>query len=109
VHVIVDLPAVRPPRLADRVVVENLAELRDFRELLSGAHATRLPRGVRLAHELDVRAIARLADLVRDAADGFPFWTFRLLADPPRCRLEITGTGRAGDLAYALFGELGRD
>jgi len=52
-----------------------------------------------------VRAIARLADLVRADADLLPFFGFRLLVDPPACWLEITGAGRAGEIARAAFGE----
>ena len=63
---------------------------------------------MRLVQRLDIRAIARLADLVREAADAFPFWSFRLLADPPECWLEVSGPGRAGELARAVFLELGR-
>jgi MerR family transcriptional regulator, copper efflux regulator len=109
VHVIVDLPAVRPARLAERVAVDELMEhVRDFRELLRGARRERLDDGVRLSLHLDVRTIARLADLVRAEADVFPFWSFRLLAAPPECVLEIGGEGRAGELARAVFGELAR-
>ena len=109
VHVIVDLPAVRPARLAERVTVDELMEhVRDFRELLRGARREPLHGGVRLALRLHVRAIARLADLVRAEADVFPFWRFRLLAEPPECVLEVGGEGRAGELAQAVFGELAR-
>lgn len=105
--VLVDLPAVRPARLADGLAVEDLRErVRDFRELLRGAACARLPHGVRLVLRLDLGAMARLADLARAEADATPFWTFRLLAEPPSCWLEVTGKGRAGDLARAVFGEL---
>jgi len=107
--VIVDLPAVRPARLAERVTVDELMEhVRDLRELLRGARRERLDDGVRLSLRLDVRTIARLADLVRADADVLPFWSFRLLAAPPECVLEIGGEGRAGELARAVFGELAR-
>ena len=109
VHVIVDLPAVRPARLAERVALDDLTEhVRDFRELLRGARCEPLGDGIRLSFRLDVRGIARLADLVRAEADLFPFWRFRLLAAPPDCMLEIGGEGRAGELAQAVFGELAR-
>ena len=106
-HVLVDLPAVRPARLAERLAAQTLGDyVRDLHEALRGARRERCSDGVRLVLRLDVRAIARLADLVRETADAFPFWSFRLLADPPACRLEVTGSGRAGDLARAVFGEL---
>jgi hypothetical protein len=109
VHVIVDLRAVRPARLADRVVVEELTEyVRDFREFLRGARAEWRADGVRLLLRLDVRTIARLAELLRAEADVFPFWSFRLLAEPPECVLEVSGEGRAGELARTVFGELAR-
>ncbi len=76
-NVLVDLPPVRPGRLADGVV------------------------------HMDVRGIARLADLVRGEADALPFFGFRLLAEPPACWLEVTGTGRAAEIARTVFGELG--
>ena len=106
-HVLVDLPAVRPARLAERLVVEDLNEyVRELRAPLRGARREPRQDGVRLVLRLDVRAIARLADLIRETADAFPFWSFRLLADPPACWLEVTGSGRAGELARAVFGEL---
>ena len=109
VHVIVHLSAVRPARLAERVAVDDLTEhVRDFRELVRGARCERLDDGIRLSLRLDVRTIARLADLVRAVADVFPFWSFRLLAAPPECVLEVGGEGRAGELARAVFGELAR-
>jgi hypothetical protein len=109
VNVIVDLQAVRPDRLADGVALEALtARVRDLRDLLRGARNERLPNGVRLLLHLDAPTIARLADLVRAEADALPFLGFRLMADPPACRLEVTGRGRAGELAQTLFGELAR-
>src|SRR5262245_52863610 len=109
VNVVVDLPAVRPGRLAERVRPEELADhVRELRELLRGTRQDPLADGIRLLLRLDVESIARLADLVRGAADALPFWGFRLLADPPECRLEVTGTARAGDLARAVFGEVAR-
>ena len=105
---IVDLPAVRPGRLADAVATEDLSEhVRELRAVLRGARAEPLPDGVRFVIRLDVRGIARLADLVRAQADALPFFGFRLLAEPPACWLEITGAGRAGEIARAAFGEVG--
>ena len=104
-NVIADLPAVRPGRLADGV--DLAAQVRELLPVLRGARAEQLPDGVRLVLRLDVRAIARLADLVRAEADALPFFGFRLLAEPPACWLEVTGAGRAGEIARALFGELG--
>ena len=75
--------------------------------MLRGARAEPLADGVRLVLRLDVRALARLADLVRAAADALPFFGFRLLAEPPACWLEVTGTGRAAEIARTVFGELG--
>ena len=107
-HVVVDLPAVRPARLADHVATEALDEhVRALRDLVRGAVAEPLPLGVRLVLHHDVATIARLADVVRAEADSFPFWSFRLLAEPPACWLEVTGTGRAGELARTVFGVLG--
>ncbi len=107
VTVVVDLPAVRPPRLAERLAAEDLTEhVRDLRDPLRGARSEPRPDGVRLVLWLDVRGLARLADLVRETADAFPFWSFRLLADLPACCLEVTAPGRAGELARAVFSEL---
>ena len=107
-NVIVDLPPVRPGRLADGVAAADLAEhVREFRAVLRGARAEELPEGVRLVLHMDVRGIARLADLVRGEADALPFFGFRLLAEPPACWLEVTGTGRAAEIARTVFGELG--
>ena len=108
-HVIVDLPAVRPGRLAEGVAAADLAEhVRALRTVLRGARAEPLPEGVRLVLTMDVREIARLADLVRTEADALPFFGFRVVADPPACWLEVTGAGRAAEIARAVFGELGR-
>ena len=107
-NVIVDLPAVRPGRLAVGVAAADLSEhVRAFHAALHGARAEPLPDGVRLVLRLDVRGIARLADLVRAEADALPFFGFRLLAEPPACWLEVTGAGRGGEIARAVFGELG--
>ena len=52
--VIVDLPAVRPARLALALVDEPLAdEARELRPYLRGAHVVDLPGGIRLAFELE--------------------------------------------------------
>jgi len=108
VNVIVDLPAVRPGRLADGVAAADLAEhVREFRAVLRDARAEPLPGGVRLVLSMDVRGIAGLADLVRAEADALPFFGFRVLADPPACWLEVTGTERAAEIARTVFGELG--
>jgi hypothetical protein len=104
---IVHLPAIRPARLVDRLPMEDLTgHVRDFRIVLRGARVEPIPGGIRLVLALDPQAIARVADLVRGSADGLPFWTFRLLADPPACWLEVSGAGRAGVLARAVFEEL---
>ena len=101
----VDLPAVRPGRLSAALAAEDLTEqVREFRDLLRGARAEELPAGVRLVVQLDVPGLARLAELVRSEADALPFWSFRVLADPPVCWLEVTGVGQAGRMARAVFG-----
>ncbi len=108
VTVFVDLKAIRPGRLAGGLAAEDLSgHVRELRELLRGATVEPLPAGVRLVLRHDVRTIARLAELVRAEADALPFWSFRVLADPPACWLEVTGTGRAAEMARAVFGELG--
>jgi hypothetical protein len=104
---IVHFRAIRPARLAERVPLDDLtAHVRDFHAVLRSARVEPLPGGVRLVLALDPHAIARLADVVRGGADALPFWTFRLLADPPACWLEVSGAGRAGVLARAVFEEL---
>jgi hypothetical protein len=107
VNVIVNLPAVRPGRLAasfrDEVLDQTVRELRAW---LRDARREPLTDGVRLRLQLDVGEIAALADQVRALADVWPFLTFRLLADPPECWLEVTGTGSAAELARAVFGEI---
>jgi hypothetical protein len=109
VHVIVDLPAVRPGRLAAALANRDLApHVRAFRGLVSGAASEPLPGGLRLVLRLSTETIAELADLVREEANALPFWSFRLLADPPACWLEVTGTEEAAEMARAVFGELGR-
>lgn len=108
VTVLVDLPAVRPGRLAERLTEEATTEpVRALREYLRGAVVTQLPAGVRLAMELSVLDIARLADEIRGLANEWAFLSFRLLAEPPDCALEVTGTGAAAGMARAVFGELG--
>ena len=107
-HLIVDLPAVRAGRLAAALTDDALEEpVRSLRPYLRGARSTSLPDGVRVAVELDALGIAAFADEVRALANTWPFFTFRLLADPPSCALEVTGTGPAVDMARAVFGELG--
>jgi hypothetical protein len=108
VNVIVDLRAVRPARLAagTAAVGERVAA---FRDELTGARAEPLADGVRLVLRRDLVAIARLADLVRSEADRLPFWSFRLLAEPPECWLEVSGSGHAGDLARRMFAALATD
>lgn len=106
----VDLPAVRPGRRADTLVATNLeAEVHALRDHVRGARVEPLPAGVRLVVRRDVEAIARLAEVVRADADALPFWSFRLLADPPLCWLEVTGTGQAAVLARAVFAALAAD
>ena len=105
--VLVDMPAVRPGRLARSLVKRDLSEeIRDLRTHLRGARCDTIEGGVRLEFALDVEALASFAELVRTEADTLPFFTFRLLADPPRCRLEVTGTGPAAAAARAMFREI---
>jgi hypothetical protein len=109
VTVLVDLPAVRPARLAERLAGADLsAHVRELRATLRGALVRSLDDGVRLAFELPLDDIARLAEQVRAEADALPFFAFRLLADPPSCVLEVRGGGRAGAIARALFAEIAR-
>lgn len=105
--VIVDLPAVRPGRLARTLADGPLPEEgRALRSYLRGAHTEDLPRGVRLAFTLELVDLATFAQLVRQLADRWPFLSFRLAIEPPHCRLEVEGTGAAGDVARAVFREL---
>ncbi len=105
--VIVDLPAVRPGRLARTLADLPLAdEARALRAYLRGARAEDIPEGVRLAFGLAVIDLASLAQLVRQLADRWPFLGFRLWAEPPHCRLDVLGTGPAADVARAVFREL---
>jgi hypothetical protein len=108
VDVIVDLPAVRPARLARTLVDAPLAdEARELRPFVRGARAADLPEGIRLAFELEPIQLATLAHLVRQLADRWPFLSFRLTAAPPLCHLEVEGRDGAGALARAVFRELG--
>lgn len=106
--VIVDLRAVRPGRFAARVSAEGTTEpVRALREYLRGATVLQVPDGVRLLVQLSAMDIARLADEIRCLANEWPFLSFLLLAAPPDCALEVTGTGAAAGMARAVFGELG--
>jgi hypothetical protein len=108
VETIVNLPAVRPGRLAAKLLSASLLdETRELRPLLRGARTEELPEGLRLVLRLDVRTLAQLAEVIRDLADHWPFLSFRLLASPPACWLEVEGTGEATAVARAVFGELG--
>ena len=105
--VLVDMPAVRPGRLARALVKRDLSdEIRELRSHLRGARCQTIDGGVRLEFALDVETLASFAELVRAEADTLPFFTFRLFADPPRCRLEVTGTGPAAAAAQAMFREI---
>jgi hypothetical protein len=107
VDVIVDLPAVRPGRLARVLGDLPLAdEARALRPYLRGALPEDVPRGVRLLFGLDLVDLAALAQLVRALADRWPFLSFRLCAEPPHCRLDVEGTDAAVDVARAVFREL---
>jgi hypothetical protein len=106
--VIVDLPAVRPGRLARTLADEPLAdEALALRPYLRGARAEDLPGGVRLGFSLELIDLATLAQLVRQLADRWPFLSFRLSAEPPHCRLDVEGHGAAAGVARAVFRELG--
>jgi hypothetical protein len=106
--VLVDMPAVRPGRLAERVSADGATEpVRALREYLRGATVTTIPAGVQLRVDLAVLDMARLADEIRWLANEWPFLSFRLTAEPPECTLEVTGTGAAAGMARAVFGELG--
>jgi hypothetical protein len=105
--VIVDLPAVRPGRLARALADAPLpAEARALRVHLRGAAAEDLPDGIGLALQLDPVDLATVAQLVRQLADRWPFLGFRLLAAPPQCRLEVRGAGIAAGVAGAVVREL---
>jgi hypothetical protein len=108
VAVLVDMPAVRPGRLAERVTAAGATEpVRALRSYLRGAAITDVPGGVRLRFALAILDIARLADEIRTLANEWPFLSFRMSTEPPDCILEVTGTGAAAGMARAVFGELG--
>ena len=107
--ILVNLPAVRPGRLAERVSAEGATEpVRALRTYLRGAAITEIPDGVRLRFQLDVPIeIARLADEIRTLANEWPFLSFFMVTDPPDCALDVTGTGAAVGMARTVFAELG--
>jgi hypothetical protein len=106
--VLVDLPAVRPGRLAERVSTEAAAEpARALRSYLRSARVTEIPGGIRLCVELDALEIAALADEIRALANEWPFLSFRMSSEPPACSLDVTGSGPAAGMARAVFAELG--
>jgi hypothetical protein len=108
VTVLVDLPAVRPGRLAERVSAEGAAEpTRTLRTYLRGSTVTEIPDGVRLRFRLGLVDIAQLADEIRTLANEWPFLSFRMTTEPPECVLEVSGTGAAIGMARAVFAELG--
>ena len=105
---LIDLPAVRPGRLAERVTEAGAAEpVRALRTYLRGATVTDIPDGVRLRFRLEIMDIARLADEIRGLANEWPFLSFRMSTDPPDCTLDVTGTGAAIGMARTVFAELG--
>jgi hypothetical protein len=109
VHVVFDLPAVRPGRLAVRLLHAPLNEAtRDLRRHLRGAAIRLVPDGIDLETSLDMVSIAELADVVRTLANEWPWLGFRLLADPPACRLEVRGAGPAVEVAQTIFEEVAR-
>jgi len=109
VHVVFDLPAVRPGRLAVRLLHAPLHDAtRDLRRHLRGATTRLVPDGIDLETSLDTVAIAELADVVRSLANEWPWLGFRMLADPPACRLEVRGAGPAAEVARTVFEELAR-
>ena len=83
--------AASPGALADEPLADEARELRPY---LRGAHAEDLPRGVRLAFELEPIDLATLAQLVRQLADRWPFLSFRLAAEPPALPARRRGRGR---------------
>lgn len=108
-HVVFDLPAVRPGRLAVRLLQTSLAEpTRDLRRHLRGATVRLVPDGIDLETTLDMVSLAELADVVRSLANEWPWLSFRMLADPPACRLEVRGTGPAIEVAQTVFEEVAR-
>lgn len=106
--VLVDLPAVRPGRLAERVSAEGATEpVRMLRAYLRGATVVDVPDGVRLRFRLDdTMDIARLADEIRSLANEWPFLSFLMTTEPPDCTLDVTGTGIAAGMARTVFAEL---
>ena len=108
VTVLVDMPAVRPGRLAARISAEDAAEpVRALRTFLRGATVVEIPDGLELRFRLDPMDIARLADEIRALANEWPFLSFRMTTDPPACALVVTGTGAAAGMARTVFAELG--
>ena len=107
--VLVDLRAVRPGRLAERVSAEAAAEpVRALRAFLRGADVGEIEHGVRLRFRIDAAIdIARLADEIRGLANEWPFLSFFMVTDPPDCVLDVTGTGAAVGMARTVFAELG--
>ena len=106
--VLVDLQAVRPGRLAERVSAEAATEpVRALRTYLRGSDVAEIDDGVRLRFRLDSALdIARLADEIRALANEWPFLSFRMVTDPPDCALDVTGTGAAVGMARTVFAEL---
>jgi len=107
--VLVDLRAVRPGRLAERVSAEAAAEpVRALRAYLRGAEVDEIEDGVRLRFRIEAAIdIARLADEIRTLANEWPFLSFFMVTDPPDCALHVTGTGAAAGMARTVFAELG--
>lgn len=106
-NVVVDLPAVRPGRFATAHAGQPLGdEARALRPLLRDAAVEEIRDGIAVAPTLAPRSLAALAEAVRALADRWPFLSFRLLEEAPRCRLEVTGTGAAAGFARAVFREL---
>jgi hypothetical protein len=108
VAVLIDLRAVRPGRLAERVSAAGAAEpVRALRTYLRGATVTDIPDGIRLRFRLEILDIAGLADEIRALANEWPFLSFLMSTDPPECTLDVTGTGAAIGMARTVFTELG--
>ena len=106
--VLVDLPAVRPGRLAERVSAEAATEpVRALRTYLRGSDVAEIDDGVRLRFRLESAIdIARLADEIRALANEWPFLSFLMVTDPPECALDVTGSGAAVGMARTVFAEL---
>jgi hypothetical protein len=108
VAVLIDLRAVRPGRLAERVSAAGATEpVRALRSYLRGATVTDIPDGIRLHFRLEILDIAGLADEIRALANEWPFLSFLMSTDPPDCTLDVTGTGAAVGMARTVFAELG--